>query len=199
MLSFVDHVGQVTVLALRAAKVLFTTRFDMAAFVYQIEQLGVRSFAIAAATAIFVAIVMTIQFAVTMEVYGAKDTLGRVIVIAEARELAPSLTALVVGSRIAAGMAAEIGSMVVTEQIDAIRALGADPIRKLVVPRLSAGVVIAAHHLHRLCARHDQRDGRRRGFYDVTTEYFISTALDSLTMKDIGNGIFKTPFFDFNW
>ncbi len=133
---FVEEVGAATLLAIRTFRTMFTTRFDTPEFIYQIEQLGVRSIAIAAATAIFVGIVMTIQFAVSMEAFGAKDTLGRVIGVSEARELAPSLTALVVGSRIAAGMAAEIGSMAVTEQIDAIRALGADPIRKLVVPRM---------------------------------------------------------------
>ena len=78
---------------------MFTTRFDTPEFIYQLELLGVRSLAIAAATAVFVGIVMTIQFAVSMEAFGAKDTLGRVIGVSEARELAPSLTALVVGSR----------------------------------------------------------------------------------------------------
>ena len=196
--SFIEHVGSATDLAIRTVRTLFTTRFDPHAFIYQIEQLGVRSLAIAAATAIFVGIVMTIQFAVTMEVYGAKDTLGRVIVISEARELAPSLTALVVGSRIAAGMAAEIGSMAVTEQIDAIRALGADPIRKLVVPRVLAGVVIMplitciAFLLGMLSSMLVAAVS-----YDVAMRFFMSTALDSLTIKDIGNGLAKTPFFGF--
>ncbi|MGB5267743.1 MAG: ABC transporter permease, partial [Polyangiales bacterium] len=131
--KFVEEVGDSTLLAGRTLRTMFTTRFDTSEFIYQLEQLGVRSLAIAAATAIFVGIVMTIQFAVSMEAFGAKDTLGRVIAVSEARELAPSLTALVVGSRIAAGIAAELGSMAVTEQVDAIRALGADPIRKLVV------------------------------------------------------------------
>ena len=195
---FVEHVGAVTHLAVQTTKSLFTTRFDMHAFIYQVEQLGVRSMAIAAATAIFVGIVMTIQFAVSMEVFGAKDTLGRVIAISEARELAPSLTALVVGSRIAAGMAAEIGSMAVTEQIDAIRALGADPIRKLVVPRLLAGIVIMplitciAFLLGMISAM-----AVAWLSYDVPTEFFISTALDSLTIKDVGSGLAKTPFFGF--
>ncbi|MCZ6808075.1 MAG: ABC transporter permease, partial [Deltaproteobacteria bacterium] len=101
---FVEEVGGATLLAIRTFRTMFTTRFDTPEFIYQIEQLGVRSLAIAAATAIFIGIVMTIQFAVSMEAFGAKDTLGRVIAISEARELAPSLTALVVGSRIAAGM-----------------------------------------------------------------------------------------------
>ena len=196
--AFVEHVGAVTLLAVQTIRSLFTTRFDMHAFIYQVEQLGVRSMAIATATAIFVGIVMTIQFAVALDVFGAIETLGRIIAKSEARELAPSLIALVVGSRIAAGMAAEIGSMAVTEQIDAIRALGADPIRKLVVPRLLAGVVIMplitsiAFLLGMVSAMTIAALS-----YDVPTEFFISTSLDSLTVKDIGSGLAKTPFFGF--
>lgn len=195
---FVEEIGDATLLAGRTFRTLFTTRFDMQEFIYQIEQLGVRSIAIASATAIFVGIVMTIQFAVSMEAFGAKDTLGRVIAVSEARELAPSLTALVVGSRIAAGMAAEIGSMAVTEQIDAIRALGADPIRKLVVPRMVAGIVIMplitfiAFILGMLSSMLVAALS-----YGIPMEFFYSTALDTLRIQDFTSGVSKTPFFGF--
>ncbi len=196
--AFVEQVGEATLLAGRSIRTLFSTRFDLQEFIYQLEQLGVRSIAIAAATAIFVGIVMTIQFAVSMEPYGAKDTLGRVIAVSEARELAPSLTALVVGSRIAAGMAAEIGSMAVTEQIDAIRALGADPIRKLVVPRMVAGIAIMplitfiAFILGMLSSMMVAALS-----YGITMEFFITTAIDSLRLRDFVSGVSKTPFFGF--
>ena len=138
----VSHVGGVTTLSLRTFRALFTTRFEFRAFIYQLEQMGVKSFGIAAATAVFVGIVMAIQFAFSLERFGARDSVGRIVGLSEARELAPSLTALVVGSRIGAGIAAELGSMAVTEQIDAIRALGADPVKKLVVPRMLAGICL---------------------------------------------------------
>ncbi|MEM7433702.1 MAG: ABC transporter permease [Myxococcota bacterium] len=195
---FVEEIGDATLLAGRTFRTLFTTRFDTQEFIYQIEQLGVRSIAIASATAIFVGIVMTIQFAVSMEAFGAKDTLGRVIAVSEARELAPSLTALVVGSRIAAGMAAEIGSMAVTEQIDAIRALGADPIRKLVVPRVVAGIVIMplitfiAFILGMVSSMLVAALS-----YGIPMEFFYSTALDTLRLQDFTSGVSKTPFFGF--
>jgi hypothetical protein len=83
--TFVEEVGGATVLAGRTLRTTFTTRFDTAEFIYQLEVLGVRSTAIAAATAIFVGIVMTIQFAVSMEAFGAKDTLGRVIAVSGRR------------------------------------------------------------------------------------------------------------------
>jgi phospholipid/cholesterol/gamma-HCH transport system permease protein len=178
-------VGDSTLLAGRTFRTMFTTRFDTPEFIYQLELLGVRSLAIAAATAVFVGIVMTIQFAVSMEAFGAKDTLGRVIGVSEARELAPSLTALVVGSRIAAGIAAELGSMTVTEQVDAIRALGADPIRKLVVPRLVACIFIMplitfiAFILGMISSMLVAALS-----YGIPMEFFFSTALDSLKIND---------------
>lgn len=194
----IEEIGEATILAGRTFRSLFTTRFDFDEFLYQVEALGIRSLAIAAATAVFVGIVMTIQFAVAMEAYGAKDTLGRVVAVSEARELAPSLTALVVGSRIAAGMAAEIGSMAVTEQIDAIRALGADPIRKLVVPRLMAAIVIMplitfiAFILGMISSMLVSALS-----YGISMEFFITSALDTLQLKDFVSGVAKTPFFGF--
>ncbi len=196
--SFVEEVGDATLLAVRTFRTLFTSRFDVTEFIYQVEQLGVRSLAIAAATAIFVGIVMTIQFAISMEAFGAKDTLGRVIAVSEARELAPSLTALVVGSRIAAGIAAEIGSMAVTEQIDAIRALGADPIRKLVVPRMMAAILIMplitfiAFLLGMLSSMLVAALS-----YGIPMTFFVSTALDTIRITDFISGVAKTPFFGF--
>lgn len=192
-----EEIGSVAVLAKRAIKTLVSTRFEGKAFVYQVEQLGVKSMGIASATAIFVGMVMTIQFGVFMEKYGAKEALGRVIGISEARELAPALTSLVVGSRIAAGMAAELGSMAVTEQIDAIRALGADPIRKLVVPRMMATVVIMplismiALVLGMIAAMGVGTT------YGLDPKTFISASLDAVTMADYLSGVSKTPVFGF--
>lgn len=195
---FAEEVGEATLLAIRTFRTMFTSRFDLSEFIYQLEQLGVRSLAIAAATAIFVGIVMTIQFAVSMEAFGAKETLGRVVAVSEARELAPSLTALVVGSRIAAGIAAELGSMTVTEQVDAIRALGADPVRKLVVPRMVACIVIMplitfiAFILGMLSSMLVAALS-----YGIPMTFFYTTALDSLGLNDFASGVLKTPFFGF--
>lgn len=194
----IETVGYVSVLAGRAVRTLFRSRFEGKEFVYQMEQLGVRSLSIASATAVFVGIVMTIQFGFFAQKFGAVDALGRFITLSMARELAPSLTSLVVGCRISAGMAAELGSMAVTEQIDAIRALGADPIRKLVVPRVLAGVCVMplmgaiAFVLGSLSAL-----VVAFLMYDLAPDFFISTALDSLQLKDLGSGIAKTPFFGF--
>ncbi len=196
--KFFEHFGAVSTLAARSFKALFTTRFEPSAFVYQIEQLGVRSLGIGAATAIFVGIVMAIQFAFSLEKFGAKDTVGRIVGLSEVRELAPSLTALVVGSRIAAGMAAELGSMAVTEQIDAIRALGADPIRKLVVPRMLAGIIIMPLiTCFALVLGVGSAMVVSRVSFGVPQAFFLTSAIDSITMRDLMSGLGKTPFFGF--
>lgn len=194
----IEEIGAVAKLAGRFLRALFTTRFEGRAFIYQVEQLGVRSLAIACATAVFVGMVMSIQFGFFMEKYGAKEALGKVIAISEARELAPALTSLVVGSRIAAGMAAELGSMSVTEQIDAIRALGADPIRKLVVPRIVASVLIMP-----LIAMIALLLGLTAACFVAANSYgipppqFVAAALDGITMQDYVSGLSKTPIFGF--
>lgn len=198
VLTFVRHAGATASLAGRATRSLFTTRFEAKAFIYQLEQLGVRSFGIAAATAIFVGIVMAIQFAFSLERFGARDSVGRIVGLSMVRELAPSLTSLVVGSRIAAGIAAELGSMSVTEQIDAIRALGADPVRKLVVPRVLAGtvlmpllacfaIVLGIGSAMVVC----------RVSFGIQMPFFLSTAIDTVDLPDFISGIGKTPFFGF--
>lgn len=194
----IDHVGETSLMTARAFRALFTTRFEWRSFLYQVEQMGVRSFGIAAATAIFVGIVMAIQFAFSLERFGARDSVGRIVGLSEARELAPSLTALVVGSRIGAGIAAEIGSMAVTEQIDAIRALGADPIRKLVVPRMLAGIaimpmltvfafVLGTTSAALVCNLS----------FGIPVPFFLTSALDSVWVQDFLSGVGKTPFFGF--
>jgi phospholipid/cholesterol/gamma-HCH transport system permease protein len=196
--GFATRVGSVTILTWQVARALFVSRFEGRAFIYQLEQLGVGSLGIGAATSIFVGIVMAIQFAFSLEKFGAKDSVGRIVGLSEARELAPALTAIVVGSRIAAGITAEIGSMAVTEQLDAIRALGADPVHKLVVPRVLAcimciplitcfALVLGVSGAMVVCNLS----------FGISQAFFASTALDSISMQDFLSGIGKTPFFGF--
>ncbi len=172
--------------------------FEFAQLIYQVESMGVRSLAIASVTAIFTGMVMTVQFAFGLERFGAKDYVGRVIGLSITRELAPALTALVVGSRIGAGMAAELGSMAVTEQLDAIRALGADPAKKLVLPRVMAAILVMpilsiyALSLGTLgaviiCATQ----------FDIAPRLFMRTSMESVTLADLWSGMAKTPVFGF--
>ncbi len=116
--------------------------FSPSALIYQVEALGVRSLPIALLTSTFAGLVIALQFGFFLARFGVQYTVGRVVVLTLFRELSPVLIALTVGARVGSGIAAELGSMTVTEQVDAIRALGADPLRKLVVPRVLACFIL---------------------------------------------------------
>ena len=83
------------------------------------------------------------QSGITLDQFGARPVVGRLVSASMVKELGPVLTALMLTGRVGSGIAAELGSMVVTDQINALRALGTDPVRKLVVPRVLAGVLMA--------------------------------------------------------
>lgn len=103
--------------------------------------IGVNSLPIVLLTAVFTGMVLALQTAYGLQRFGAKNYVGNLVGLALARELGPVLTAVMVCGRVGAGIAAELASMVVTEQVDAIRALGGDPVRRLVTPRLVAGTI----------------------------------------------------------
>ena len=109
----------------------------------QMDSLGVGSLSIVVLTGMFTGMVLALQSSATLDVFGARPYVGRLVSLSMVRELGPVLTALMVAGRVGSGMAAELGSMVVTQQIDALRVLGTDPIRKLVVPRvIAAGIMV---------------------------------------------------------
>ena len=108
----------------------------------QMDTIGVGSLAIAAITGFFAGAVMALQMSRALAQYGQVGKTGTLVSLTLARELGPVLTALMVAGRNASGIASELGSMKVTEQIDAMRALGTDPIQKLVTPRLIATSVM---------------------------------------------------------
>jgi len=108
----------------------------------QMDSLGVGSLSIVVMTGMFTGMVLSLQSAASLDAFGARPYVGRLVCISMVRELGPVLTALMVTGRVGSSMAAELGSMVVTQQIDALRVLGSDPIRKLVAPRILAGMVM---------------------------------------------------------
>ena len=106
----------------------------------QFEQIGIGSLTVVVLTGFFTGAVLALQTGITLDQFGARPFVGRLISASMIKELGPVLTGLMLAGRIGSGIAAELGSMVVTDQINALRALGTDPIRKLVVPRVLAGV-----------------------------------------------------------
>src|SRR5918994_7284635 len=110
--------------------------------VLEIETMGVRSLGVAATAAIFTGMVFALQSAINMARFGAENYVGPLVALAILRELGPVLTAILVGGKVASGITAELGSMKVTEQIDALRSLGVNHIKRLVVPRVLASLVV---------------------------------------------------------
>ena len=115
-----------------------------------------------------------------------------------ARELAPTLTAVIVGGRIGSGMAAEVGAMNVTEQVDAVRALGADPHKKLVLPRVVAAIlVMPILSLFSLFLGVVGAILVCQFQYNIPAQFFIRSSLQVVQMSDLFSGLGKTPVFGF--
>lgn len=129
-------------LAWRSARAAISRPFYVDDLFQQMDTVGVASLWIVILTGLFTGMVLALQSAVEMERFGATIYIGRLVGATTVRELGPVLTALMVTGRAGSGMAAQLGSMEVTEQVDALETMGVDPIRRLVVPRLLAAVIM---------------------------------------------------------
>lgn len=195
---FVVHVGEVAELSVRTFRAFFKRPTELSATLYQLESLGVKSMGIVTVTSIFIGMVMTIQFAFAIKRFGGMDFIPASVVLAFCRELAPTLTAVIVGGRIGSGMAAEVGAMNVTEQVDAIRALGADPAKKLVLPRtLAAIIVMPILSVYALALGTAGAIFICAVQFDIRPALFISSALAAVRFGDFWSGLAKTPFFGY--
>ncbi len=121
---------------------IFTSPRYVHDIVEQFDAIGFQSLTVVLLTGFFTGAVLALQSGLTLDQFGARPVVGRLVGASMIKELGPVLTALMLTGRIGSGIAAEIGSMVVTDQINALRALGTDPIRKLVVPRVLSGILM---------------------------------------------------------
>jgi len=198
VLDAVEAFGRFALLVWLTARAALRPRFPLRETARQMESIGVRSLTIVILTALFTGMVLALQTGIALARFGAKPYVGSVIGLSLARELGPVLTALMVGGRVGAGITAEIGSMQVTEQVDAIRSMGADPIQKLVLPRVLAatlalpmltifanllgvigGLVISTAQLH------------------ISPNFYLETIFNAVTLEDVLSGLAKT--FVFGW
>jgi phospholipid/cholesterol/gamma-HCH transport system permease protein len=109
----------------------------------QFDRVGVGSLPVVLLTGAFTGAVVALQMGITLDKFGARPAVPRIVSASIVKEIGPVFTGLVLASRVGAGIAAELGSMTVTDQVNALRALGSDPIRKLVIPRVLAGLLMA--------------------------------------------------------
>jgi phospholipid/cholesterol/gamma-HCH transport system permease protein len=166
--------------------------------VAQMDSLGVQSLSIVVLTGMFTGMVLALQMAATLDVFGARPYVGRLVSVSMVRELGPVLTALMVSGRVGSGMAAELGSMVVTQQIDALRVLGTDPIRKLVAPRLLAGLVMVPI-LTVISDTLGIFGGALISVFslELSWEYYWRSVGQSLVLNDVAMGLSKPVVFGF--
>jgi len=195
---YIESVGDATSLVIDAFKVCFKNPPSFNSITYEIFQLGVKSFVIVSVAALAVGLVMAIQFGFGLARFGAKLYVPKIVTISIVRELGPIFTALMLAGRVGAGITSEVGSMKVTQQIDAMRALGTDPIRRIVTPKIIACIIAAP--LLTIVANFLGIFG---GLLISTTNLNVSAydyffkSFEIVTNRDVLGGLFKSVVFGF--
>jgi phospholipid/cholesterol/gamma-HCH transport system permease protein len=198
VLGRVEEFGRFVQLASATGNALARRRFPVLETLRQLEAIGARSTTIVLITALFTGMVLALQTGFALARFGAKPYVGSVVGLSLARELGPVLTALMVGGRVGAGITAELGAMQVTEQVDAIRSLGADPVQKLVLPRVIAAI-LALPLLTVLANLLGMLGGLAISAtqFQIAPNFYVQTVLNIVTVDDFLSGIGKT--FVFGW
>jgi phospholipid/cholesterol/gamma-HCH transport system permease protein len=195
VLASFDEVGKFCTLAGLTMRVAFRRGFPTRELFVQFRSIVVQSTGIVTITALFTGLVLALQTVTSLTRFGAKPYTGTFVGLALVLELGPVLTALMVSGRVGAGITAELGSMNVTEQVDAIRAMGADPIQKLVVPRLIATTI----GLPMLTILADLLGIFGGGLIAVqngiSPNFYIQSVTNTVTVADLFHGLSKTVFF----
>jgi phospholipid/cholesterol/gamma-HCH transport system permease protein len=181
-----------------AVRYMLRPPFEVDLWMEQLFQLGVKSLTITNLTLLFTGMVLALQTAYSLATYGGQSFVGDIVALSVTRELGPVLTALMVAGRVGAGVTAELGSMAVTEQVDAMRALAANPIKKLVVPRVGA-LVIVLPMLTALAITVALFGGLLMAMLELGQSrlYYMNHVLLALNVQDIVSGVGKTVFFAF--
>jgi phospholipid/cholesterol/gamma-HCH transport system permease protein len=190
----VQAVQDFTLLFARSFANLFSSPRYIVDTIVQMDVIGVGSLPIVLLVGFFSGGVIALQTYRTLSTFGSVTLLGQVVSLSVVREMGPVLTGLMVAGRNSSGIASEIGSMLVSEQVDAMRALGTDPVRKLVTPRLFA-TVITLPLLTILADFSGMLGGYFVSFYTVhlnSVEYW-TYAYQTLTFEDVAQGLLK-PF-----
>jgi phospholipid/cholesterol/gamma-HCH transport system permease protein len=194
----VQAVQDYTLLSLRSLGNLFRKPVYFADMVQQADLIGVGSLPIVVLIGFFTGAVLAVQTANTLQRFGSITLIGQLVSLSMVRELGPVLTGILVAGRNASGMASELGSMVVTEQIDAMRALGTDPMKKLVTPR----VVSTVFMLFFLTIISDLL-GLAGGLFvakvllNLDARQYWSNAWENLVFQDVFMGLIKPVLFGF--
>jgi phospholipid/cholesterol/gamma-HCH transport system permease protein len=190
-----EHVGGLGILTGQTFRRGLRRPREWRIWIEQLHHLGVGSTPIVLTTALFTGMVLALQTAASWAAFG-KLLIGDVVALSIVRELGPVLSALMIGGRVGAGITAEIGTMKVTEQVDAIRALAADPVKKLVFPKVMATTVMLPV-LTVLADAVGILGGLLIATFELnqTSEFYLKHVRSALEVHDIFSGIGKSVFF----
>ncbi len=196
--KWVLETQNLSILGLRSLLNVFRRPHYLRETFEMMDIIGVGSLSITLLTGFFTGAVLALQTSRTLSSFGAIGYTGQLVAISLVRELGPVLTAVVVAGRIGSGIASEVGSMLVSEQISAMRALGTDPIKKLVTPRVLASVTMVPV-LTIVC----DIVGVFGGFFvavfllGISPILYLTSLYDQLTYADLVQGLIKPPIFGF--
>lgn len=188
--------GGSTILGKQVASDVFRRPMYIGLIVEQIYQIGIRSIPLVFVTAGSTGMVMALQFGLGLEKFGGKLYVPKIVSISIVREMGPVFTCLMLAARVGAGITSEIGSMAVTQQIDAIRALGTSPIKRIVIPRVLGAVI--AIPLLTVASNFVGITGALAVCVNdlgLDPTFFIHKVLTTLWLPDFLSGFGKTPVF----
>ncbi|MBI59619.1 hypothetical protein CL657_00200 [bacterium] len=198
IILYFENLGKLTHLSLRFLQSIFSSYKLTQKVIHQVYMLGVKSLPITIITSIFIGMAFTLQIVREFEKFGANFMLGGIVGLAIWRELAPLLTGVAVSARIGAAIASELGTMRVTEQVDALKALSQDPVKYLVAPRIIAVMIMMP-----LLVGVADAVGFMSGFVvgvpmaNINPNAYFNSALTMLDSFDIIGGLIKALVFGF--
>src|SRR5512138_801388 len=192
------ELGEVSTLAGQTIYHAVTPPYTPRVLVPHMDHIAVRSVSIVAVAGLFVGLVLALQTGYGLARFGAKGMVGVILGLSIVRELGPVVTAILVGGRVGSGFTAELGSMKVTEQIDAMRALGVNHIKWLVVPRVLP-TMLALPLLTMVANGLGLLGGMLMSRHEFNVDYhqYYSTVSQYLRLGDLLSGLGKTVFFGF--
>lgn len=195
-IAVAEETGRILLFLFAALKQLVLPPFEINNVFKQMLEVGVRSVPVVVVTAIFTGMVFALQTYTGFKRFGAETLVGTVVALSMTRELGPVLTGLIVSGRAGAAMAAELGTMRVTEQIDALETLATNPVKYLIVPRFIAGLIMLP--ALSLCADIIGIIGGyfvTVGLFNTSSVVYWKQTWDYLESGDIYNGLVKACFF----
>ena len=198
LMDLLQFAGGFGMLCGEIAKEIVRPPFYFRLIIDQVFSIGIKSFILVAVTALATGSVMALQFGFGLEKFGGKLYVPKLVALTILREMGPVFTSLLVAGRIGSGIASEVASMKVTQQIDAIRALGTSPIKRIVIPRLLACMI--ALPILTLFADYIGLFGAMMislHELEINPEFFWVKVIDTLTIQDLLTGMAKTMVFAF--